>query len=301
MLRRWLLYLVVFTGCLGFLLAYQQWYAWVILLAVLCLPLLGLVVSLPIMLTMKLHITLPNRCSVGDTVPVSGEISAPLGITRIRWRLQTNKGLQKPGSQLSTEHCGVLTCRPVRVRFFDCLGLFFRIPKKQPPHQLFVHPIPLPVADYPEFEQRLTLSWRPKPGGGLAENHELRLYRPGDSLNQIHWKLSAKTGKFIIREALVPLDAQAFLSLTLGGTPEEMDRKLGRLLWLGNRLLEKNFRFCIRARSGKQILVLNLSSQEGLLAALNRLLAAPPAAPDAPADAFDSPRLYTIGGEPDEG
>jgi uncharacterized protein (DUF58 family) len=180
------------------------------------------------------------------------------------------------------------------------LGLFFFVPRKQKEHRLFVRPTPVPVSDFSELERRLTSAWRPKYGGGLAENHEIRLYRPGDSLNQIHWNLSAKTGKYVIREAMEPLNSHAILALTLGGSPEEMDRKLGRLLWLGNRLLEQNFQFSIRAVSGNQILQLQADSPESLMTALDQLLAAPPAAGDAPADSFRSPRLYTIGGEQDE-
>lgn len=300
MLRRWLMYLVVLAGCIVFLFAYQQQFAWVTLMAVLVLPALGLFISLPMMLTTKLRLTLPSHCTMGENIPVSGDIHAPLGQPLLRWYLRENKKLYTPGAILPTDHCGVLTCQMAKVRIFDCLGLFFRIPRKPKVHLLFIRPIPLPVSDFPELERRLTLAWRPKYGGGLAENHEIRLYRPGDSLNQIHWKLSAKTGKLVIREAMEPLNAQAILSLTLGGTPEEMDRKLGRLLWLGNRLLEQNFRFCIRARSGKQILLLQADSPETLMTALDQLLAAPPAAQNAPADTFHSPRLYAIGGEPDE-
>ena len=300
MLRRWLLYLVALAGCTVFLLAYQQRYAWVILIAVLCLPVLGLIVSLPIMLTTKLRLTLPSHCTVGESVVVSGEIYAPFGKPLLRWYLPVGRERKAAGDRLPTEHCGVLVCKPVKMRIFDCLGLFFWIPRKQKAHRLFIRPMPLPISDFVKLEQQLTLVWQPKYGGGLADNHEIRPYRSGDSLNQIHWKLSAKTGSYVIREAMEPLNSQAILALSLGGTPEEMDRKMGRLLWLGNRLLEQNFRFCIRARSGKEILQIQPDSPETLVVALDQLLAAPPVAPDAPKDDFCSPRLYTIGGEPDE-
>lgn len=305
MLRRWLMYLAVLAGCTVFLIAYQQWYAWVILGAVIALPALGLVVSLPMLLTARLRLTLPSHCTAGDPVPASAEMHGPLGIPSVHWRMQVqspeNSSLHKPDTLLPTAHCGVLRCRPAKVRFYDCLGLFFRIPLGTESRCVFVRPKPVPVQRLPELERRFAHSLRPKPGGGFAENHELRLYRPGDSLNQIHWKLSAKTGKYIIREAMEPGGVQAILSLTLGGTREEMDRKLGRLLWLGNYLLEKNIRFYIRARSGKKILPLYPDSQDSLLHALDQLLDAPPAAADAPEDDFYSPRLYAIGGEPDEG
>ena len=305
MLRRWLLYLAVLAGCAVFLVAYQQWHAWVILLAVLALPVLGLVVSLPMMLSTRLQLVLPSHCNAGDRIPAAAELHGPLGLPLVRWRILVQSfgksSQQKPDTPLPTVHCGVLNCRLAKVRIYDCLGLFFRIPLRRKNHRIFVRPKPVSVPNLPLLERRLTTSWRPKHGGGFAENHELRLYRPGDSLNQIHWKLSAKAGKYIIREAMEPGGSQAVLSLTLGGTPEEMDRKLGRLLWLGTHLLEKNLRFYIRARSGMQILQLEADSQDSLLCALDQLLAAPPAAADAPADDFHSPRLYAIGGEPDEG
>lgn len=300
MLRRWLLYLAALAGCALFVITYQQRYAWVIFFAVLCLPALGLVVSLPMMLWAKVQLTLPSHCTMGDSVPGSGEIGGFFGAPQGRWQLLVGNKLQKPNAPLPTHHCGILVCRPARVRIYDCLGLCFRIPLRQESHRLFVRPKPIPVQNLPELERRLNLSWRPKPGGGLAENHELRLYRPGDSLNQIHWKLSAKTGKYIIREAMIPNGMQAVVALSLGGTQEEMDRKLGRLLWLGNYLLDKNLRFCIRARSGAQILQLFPDSPDTLLLAVDQLLAAPPAASDAPEDTIQSPRLYAIGGEPDE-
>lgn len=300
MLRRWLLYLAVLAGSVIFLVAYQGWYAWIILMAVLSLPALGLVVSLPMMLSTKLQLTLPSHCALGETIPGTGEIHAPLGMPMIRWRIRIGKQMQKPDMPLPTHHCGVLCCQFARVRIYDCLGLCFWIPLRQKTHRLFVRPKAVPIPQMLQLERRFYHTWRPKPGGGLAENHELRLYRPGDSLNQIHWKLSAKTGKYIVREAMEPRDAQAILALTLGGTPEETDRKLGRLLWLGNALLEKNLQFYIRARSGTQILQLRPDSPEALLHAIDQLMEAPPAASDAPADNFRSHRLYVIGGEPDE-
>lgn len=300
MLRRWLLYLAALAGCTVFLFTYRQQYAWVIFLAVLCLPALSFLVSLSMMLNVKLQLTLPSHCTIGDAIPVSGNIYGPLGMPLVCWQIQIGKKLYKPNSLLPTQHCGVVVYRPAKVRIYDCLGLCFWIPLRQKNYRLFVRPKPIPVSNLPELQRRFSHSWRPKPGGGLAENHELRLYRPGDSLNQIHWKLSAKTGKYIIREAMEPNGRQATLALSLGGTREEMDRKLGRLLWLGTHLLEKDLRFCIRAKTGHQILQLFPDSPDALLLAIDQLLALPPAAIDGPEDDFHTSRLYTIGGEPDE-
>jgi hypothetical protein len=135
---------------------------------------------------------------------------------------------------------------------------------------------------------------------GRAEVLAVREYRTGDAMRDVHWKLSAKARKYIIREAMEPSGLQAVLSLALGGTPEETDRKLGRLLWLGNHLLDKGLPFHIRAQSGTEILELPVNSEDALLTALDRLLAAAPAAPEASADTFRASWQYAIGGEPDE-
>lgn len=306
MLRRWLLYLAIVAGCTVFLIAYQGWLAWVILAAVLCLPVLGLVVSLPMMLTTRLRLSVPSHCTAGEPVPAQADVSGPLGAPPLYCRIRakdpaTGKSLLvKPGTLLPTEHCGALLCQTAKVRIYDCLGLFFRIPFRVQSQKLLIRPRPVPIRCLPELERQLAHSWRPKPGGGFAENHELRLYRPGDNLNQIHWKLSAKARKYIIREAMEPSGTRAVLSLILGGTREEMDRKLGRLLWLGRHLLEKELHFYIRALSGTEVLCLYADDEDSLLCALDRLLEAPPAAADAAEDSFYALWHYAIGGEPDE-
>ena len=71
-----------------------------------------------------------------------------------------------------------------------------------------------------------------QPGGGFSEIHDLREYRPGDSLHEIHWKLSAKTDKLIVREAEEPDLGLVVLSFDFSGTRTQLDSTLRQLLWL---------------------------------------------------------------------
>jgi uncharacterized protein (DUF58 family) len=155
--------------------------------------------------------------------------------------------------------------------------------------------------DLTSLDQPIPKAWRPKPGGGYAENHELRLYRPGDNIQQIHWKLSSKTGKLILREPMEPIQGLFLLRLDLNGSPEVLDRKLGRLLWLGNQLLERELPFRIQALTGKGILNLPVSREAQLLRALDRLLLSCPAVEGS---LLDRPELadwqYFIGGDANE-
>ena len=144
-------------------------------------------------------------------------------------------------------------------------------------------------------------AWKPKPGGGLAENHELRLYRPGDSMNQIHWKLSAKTGKYIVREAMEPIRNRILVTMELKGTPEQLDRKFGRLLWLGSHLLELGLCFEVQVLTGKGMRSMQIGKREDLLAAMDLLLSSPPAIKEDHLSVEAAAWQYRIGGGEDEG
>ena len=77
---------------------------------------------------------------------------------------------------------------------------------------------------------------KPKYGGGFSEEHDLRDYRPGDMSNSIHWKLSSKTDKLIVREALEQENKEIFLVLQQVG---QDDRGLEVLYWLSLELCRR--------------------------------------------------------------
>lgn len=57
-------------------------------------------------------------------------------------------------------------------------------------------------------------------------------------MRDIHWKLSAKTDKLIVREAQEPDRRYVLLTLDLTGERRDADRKLAILLWVSRWLLE---------------------------------------------------------------
>ena len=68
---------------------------------------------------------------------------------------------------------------------------------------------------------------------------DLREYRPGDSLHEIHWKLSAKTDKLIVREAEEPNRGLIVLSFDFSGSRAQLDSTLRQLLWLSGWLTDR--------------------------------------------------------------
>jgi len=102
-----------------------------------------------------------------------------------------------------------------------------------------VRPEPLLPPEKPSLSELNARSYRAKPAGGFSEIHDLRDYHPGDSMRDIHWKLSAKTDGLIVREPLEAVRAQAILSFDLAGPRETVDRTLGLLLGMSGWLLRE--------------------------------------------------------------
>lgn len=300
------MYLLAVFGCVVFYLAYQEWMSWLLLVGVLCLPVAALILSLPAMLSIRLQPACGSFLSVGEQekVVLTANCKFPLppckGMIRAR-RITTGESFTvKNGSFLPTEHCGTLLCRAEKPRVCDYLGMFSLRVTQRPAIPVVVRPRPVMMLHLPELDRYMARAWKPKAGGGFAENHELRLYRPGDSMNQIHWKLSAKTGKYIVREAMEPVRDRILVTMELRGTPEELDRKFGRFLWLGGHLLRMGLIFETRVLTGKGIRVAQITDRKELFSVLDMLLSLPPAAEDEQLPEEIAGWQYRIGGGVDE-
>ena len=306
MARRWCLYLAVLLGSIVFYWAYQQWLAWLLLVTVLVLPLLSLVVSLPAIMRMRMEIRCAGVLEVGmkETVALFAQCGMPAppyrGMIRVTRTLTGEIWTKKPGEYLPAEHCGQLLCSLYKTYAYDYLGLFrLRVHRKKD-MSVIVRPKPLAMKVPSGLEQYVAQMWKPKPGGGFSENHELRLYRPGDNLNQVHWKLTAKTGKLVVREAMEPEGKNLLLTMVIRGNRETLDRMFGRLQWLGGFLLRQGLRFDLHALTGDGVQKWSIANEAQLQTAIDKLLCQQPAEKDA-IQQQAALWSYHIGGEKDEG
>lgn len=294
-------------GALLYYVASGEWISWILLLAVVGLPWLSLLLSLPAILGFQASPAGVDVLEQGEEAEIwlLGSCGSPMppfkGHIRVRscftgkdWRYEPERGLP-------TEHCGGYRARVEKAKICDYLGLFAFRARHTKEQTILVRPKETPVSDLLD-PQRLELgSWVPKPGGGFSENHEHRLYRPGDSLNQLHWKLSAKVGDLILREPMEPVRGAVLLTVSLRGDPDTLDRKFGRLLWVGRYLLERELDFEIRALTGSGVLCAHVESENDLQKAIDRLLCTPLAEDGAPwDDGMEACWQYHIGGDADE-
>ncbi len=297
-----MIYLALLTGALVFYWAYRQWLSWLLLMGLLLLPWFSLLCSLPAMLTCILRPGCVRHTMAGTVVPVSLIGKCELPVPHVKSELLAVNAMTgaaetvKNEGSLPTTHCGLLEISLKRTWIYDYLGLL-RLPVfRRRSVRLLVRPQTVAVEDPPDMSRYLANAWKPKTGGGFSENHELRLYRPGDSLKQVHWKLSAKTGKLVYREPMEALRGKAVLTMHLSGTPEVLDDKLGRLHFMSLYLLERDIPHSISCLTGNGLISMPVHHEQDALAVQAKLLASPAAPADAPGVYMEGSWRYHVGG-----
>lgn len=306
MARRRILYLAVVALCLIVYAVYREWLAWLLLLAVLWLPMLSVAVSLPGMLTVQLMLDTPGVIQLGQACSIAVQPRCKLPCPPIRCRfllreLSTGQShICRSGTNWTPEHCGAWTVKLHRSFVYDYLGLVRLSVGKKVTAAIYIEPSPVPMETAGLLGSLAPRRWKPKPGGGFAENHDLRLYRPGDNLHHIHWKMAAKTGTLIYREPMEPDGDAPTLLLCLSGSRAEQDEKLGKLLWLSSQLLSRQTFHELKCLTGSGLYSCKIQDSAALTSALHELLQKPAAPADAALPEEHRVRCFRIGGEPDE-
>lgn len=80
-----------------------------------------------------------------------------------------------------------------------------------------------------------------KRGTDYNPDYEIREYVPGDELKSIHWKLTAKQNRLMVRERLASGRQKINVLLPLGDEKEENDALMDALYYLVQLLLEKEY------------------------------------------------------------
>lgn len=254
MLKSRLLYLAALAGVLVFYTYYTGWFSWYLLVLALVLPWFSLLCSIRPMLRLRLQAELPPACGIGTaaSLRLSGRdnklLAPPFRFQVVIFDRMANSvcrqkillsGASSAQVELPTNHAGSYLCSLEKGRVYDYLGLFcfpLRLPALG---ELLVRPEEQLPRELPSLSELMAKAYRAAPAGGFAEVHDLRDYQPGDSMRDIHWKLSAKTDKLIVREPLEPMRGQAILSFDLAGSRETVDRTLGLLQGMSAWLLSQ--------------------------------------------------------------
>ncbi|HCA04300.1 MAG TPA: hypothetical protein DEO32_00225 [Ruminococcaceae bacterium] len=276
MIKNWLIYL----GGLAALFIFSAFHffeqtTWNVFLMFLFMPLVSLFVSLPFMLhaaVQGLTAAVPKTLKKGDTaefklISKSGNAAVfPQLRVRVscenrfsgskkRYRKITFFGSSKKPfiiiNNSISSHCGNVDTGFVGCAVFDFAGMFFIPMKIKVRRQITVMPEHEKPSFVPSADNTRVLGFKPKPGGGFSDNYELRPFRDGDSVKNVHWKVSSKYDELFVREPSLPVLRNLVIRLDLTDKPDQNDSIIARFVYTAEKLIsaQKEF-YCASKRCG---------------------------------------------------
>ncbi len=184
------------------------------------------------------------------------------------------------------DNCGRVDVRVRRVYVSDLLGLFcLPVPKRNGASATgSVYVLPELQSRGIETEDTADLGLdsvtysTEKPGGDPSEIFQLRDYRPGDSHHSVHWKLSSRMDRLIVREFGLPLNLSLHFLLELreGAGLAAAEQMLGTMLALSEFLMARSAVHSISWLGEEGMLrTVPVGGADALASALHELLALP--------------------------
>jgi uncharacterized protein (DUF58 family) len=287
--------ILALTGAAAFYVLYPFWFSGYLFAVLLLLMPFDLIISLPGMLTRRVVIAAPAMLEQG----VDGTLAIttlqnkryPARCIKIRMRVTGDDYAAKlrivcsatQGSRyempIDSSHCGVTIYEIRHIWIVSLLGIFaLPVPANR---KAVILILPTPVKPPRVAALPRGVIFRPKPGGGFSEDYDLRPYRLGDMIRNIHWKISAKLDALIVREPLSPPPHSRLVLVSQWNGARERDLALGRLRWISDYLLKWEMPYYVRI--GEEGTVAEITHKEDLFDYIYRALGGAAHALPAPA------------------
>lgn len=146
---------------------------------------------------------------------------------------------------LNSRYAGRIRVSVEEIKVYDLLHLFYLIYRTEKGSEMLVWPVFSDGEDTEElceciegFPQE---DESRKRGAEYNPDYEIREYIAGDELKSIHWKLSAKQGKMMVRERLAAGREKINVLLPLGEEPDENEALMESLYGMCRLLLSKGY------------------------------------------------------------
>jgi len=169
----------------------------------------------------EVHVRNPSRLRVFG---VKVEIPVGRGLAEIVMPGLRRGGTFEHAFAIPAVRRGVVTVGPVRTVRADPVGLIRRELVWTESSDLFVHPRTIGI---PSTSTGFVRDLEGNPTRDLTSSdvsfHALREYLPGDERRFIHWKSSAKTGKYMVRQFEETRRSQLVVALTLASADYSND------------------------------------------------------------------------------
>ena len=240
--------------------------------ALVLIPLCGLAVNLHIRRKLSVKIDAPANIRKEDSGSFTVVLDNPavLPVLRVRCVVRVEnqlnrekqsipvmtwmppKGQRKTVLRAGSDYCGRLRITAERVVLYDCFGLIGVPCGTKAAAHMTVQPdtfeMNVSLIPTPHRMDESDLYSEDQPGWDLTETYQIREYVPGDSPRQIHWKLSGKFDKLIVRDPALPItrNVLVFWERTgQSGDPGIIDAQAEAVVSLCRCLLDRSVHFTI--------------------------------------------------------
>lgn len=283
-----------------------------LLIFLLILPLVSLLAALPMRKNLRYALEIEDDIMPKGVcgIQLSARNNSPFPCAGVRFTLVRHNALGRVGErytesaedivqfplgpmrahamqpQVKMAHCGRVDLSITRVQVLDTLGLFaLNVSPKNgasPAGSVYV---------LPELQQRSiqtdeaadlgldSASYSTqKAGGDPSEIFQLRDYREGDPRHSVHWKLSSRMNRLIVREFGLPLNPSLHFLLELreDASPEAAEDMLGTMLAFSEYLMAREVTHSVSWISEEGGLrTMPVTGPEALANVLHDLLALP--------------------------
>lgn len=203
---------------------------------------------------------------------------------------------------LQSRYCGRLRVRISRFTLLDYLGM---LPMQAPANaeaRLTILPNLFPMdADMTARPAYADDGASDRRGEDRSEVYQLREYRPGDDIRQIHWKLSSKLDELILKEASQP-ESRSLLVFwdKRTGTPQQMDALAEVVSSTGAALLQGGVQYTLSWTEGDDLQAQDILDENQLLQAIPELVKTRGSADCRLPEMGDYSRILYFGVKPEE-
>lgn len=170
---------------------------------------------------------------------------------------------------LNSRYAGRIRVSVEEIRVYDLLHLFYLIYRAEKGSEVLVWPVFSDGEDteelceciegFPQEEESR------KRGAEYNPDYEIREYIAGDELKSIHWKLSAKQGKMMVRERLAAGRERVNVLLPLGEDTDENEALMESLYGMCRLLLSKGYPIQLFWQGADQTLCSRYMAESGEL------------------------------------
>lgn len=273
-------------------------------LGTLLIPLLGILFTAVAIKDVHIKLELPQTCSKGQNVEGCVCINALNAVPVLRGEVKVTSynqltmekeetlivsGFTRETKMLSfsfeSNHCGSVEIEAGSITVFDPFCLWSKTLKKSEISVITVLPDTfdlhlqlahgnLPNQDSIEYAQGRT-------GDDLTEIFAIRGYQPGDSIRNIHWKLSGKYDDLMVKLASMPLENSMLLLLETDlhddgeVQPEAFDALAEIYITLSQNLIDNEIRHkvCWYDHSSERMLLFEVNEETDLHGVMIKSLA----------------------------